>query len=70
MTRKELLKIAASMGAIDVTSWSNDKLYGLGHLERVAASHGVYGVNAILCKDERGAYYVVSSRSTALFIVM
>lgn len=37
------------------------------HLDKVAYSTGVYGINAVLLKDEGGNMYKVTARSSALF---
>ena len=53
--------------AVDITSWSDEKLAELPGLEEVAYSIGVYGCNGKLFHGTDGKFYKITSRSTNLF---
>lgn len=72
-TKKELLKYAKQVNAIDITTYSFEKTKDLLDSivkKEVAYSVGTYGINAYLFKDEKDTYYLISSRNTNLFMVM
>ena len=72
MSKKRLLEVASLYGATDITYLSFDKINDLrgkeNGLETIHISYGVYGMNSGLFKGVKsGKYYVVKSRTTALF---
>ena len=70
ISRKALRDMAATVGATDVTQWHMDELTRLrSTTECVAVSVGTYGMSAGLFVDDRGRFYVVPGRSTALFVL-
>lgn len=58
---------------LDVTNWSNEKLYELLNTDRkdreVCYSAGVYGLNAIVIQLESGRTVKCTSRNTNAFIL-
>lgn len=73
--KRELLTYAKQVNAIDISKYSFEEIEALRkseeYLEEVAHSVGIYGMNAYLCKGHKTKqFYVVPSRSTALFQVI
>lgn len=59
--------------AVDCTSWNVSDYVSHseseGGFDEVARSHGTYGTNGLVMKGRQtGIYYVVPSRSSALFL--
>ena len=59
--------------AVDCTRWTveefNSHLKTEGGFDEIARSHGIYGTNGLVMKGRQtGTYYVVPSRSSALFL--
>lgn len=70
---KELKEYAVRGFAQDVTYYDNDKYHALlekeSQLEQIGYSTGIYGKNGALYQGrDTGSYYVITSRSAALFI--
>lgn len=63
VTQKEIKEFPA----IDITTWSDEKLAALPRLEEIAYSIGVYGCNGKLFHGTDGKFYKITSRSTNLF---
>lgn len=63
VTQKEI----KNFPAIDVTTWSDEKLAELPSVEEVAYSVGVYGCNGKLLHGTDGEFYKITSRSTNIF---
>ena len=71
--QKELKEYAALGFAQNVTYYDNDKYRDLikeeGALDQIGYSTGIYGKNGALYQGKNtGNYYVITSRSSALFI--
>lgn len=64
MTRKSLRNLVNLGVATDIT----DREFGtLPHLDCVETTHGCYGMNGGLFKDNAGKLYVVLARNSLLF---
>ena len=64
MTKKSLRNLVNLGMAKDITNAEYDTL---PHLDCVAKSFGVYGMNAGLFRDDAGNFYAVLARNTLLF---
>lgn len=67
ITKKALLSLARSLNAIDLT---NDQAVrkGCKSLTEVAYSAGVYGCNGCVLKDQKGNFYVIKNRTSAIWV--
>ena len=63
VTQKEI----KNFPAVDITTWSEEKLATLPSLEEIAYSIGVYGCNGKLLHGTDGKFYKITCRSTNLF---
>lgn len=63
VTQKEI----KNFPAIDITTWSDEKLTGLPNVEEIAYSIGLYGCNGKLLHGTNGEFYKITSRSTNIF---
>lgn len=63
LTRKQLVSLAISLGAVDQTSVESPAPRCLA----VAVSHGVNGVNATLYRSKDGGLYYIRSRCSNLY---
>ena len=63
VTQKEIKEFPA----VDITTWSEEKLATLPSVEEIAYSIGVYGCNGKLFHGTDGKFYKITSRSTNLF---
>ena len=67
-TQKQLKELVNDNAVKDITnnSWeANEKLRKkTGKLEKVKVTHGTYGINGALLKDNKGNYYVITTRNT------
>lgn len=63
-TRKNIKNMVTFGMAKDITNAEFDTL---PHLDCVAKSFGVYGMNAGLFRDDAGNFYAVLARNTLLF---
>ena len=63
-TRKNIKNMVAFGMAKDIT---NAEYATLPHLDCVAKSFGVYGMNAGLFRDDAGNFYAVLARNSLLF---
>lgn len=69
-TQRELRQYVATGMAYDITLYSCsqvDALRRMHHLDTLAVSYGVYGINGALLRDETGTLYVIIGRAGALF---
>ena len=69
-TQKMLKNLVKNNIATDITNFNFDQINALrkSHsLDAIAISHGVYGMNGALFKDECGNQYAICGRSSALF---
>ena len=64
MTKKSLRDLVNLGVATDIT---NAEFETLPHLDCVETTHGMYGMNGGLFKDDTGKLYVVLSRNSLLF---
>lgn len=64
MTKKSLRNLVNLGVATDITNAEYDTL---PHLVCVETTHGMYGMNGGLFKDDTGKLYVVLSRNSLLF---
>ena len=64
---KTTLKEIKAYPAVDITTWSEEQLEALPHLDEIAYSVGVYGCNGKLFLGNNGKFYKITSRSTNLF---
>lgn len=69
ITQRELREMAEYGKATDITRWSTEDIRKLGHLEKLQLSRGTYGMNGGLFQDDDGNLYVVTARSTNLFML-
>ena len=67
MTKKDLLSLARSRDAIDLTH-DHSVRKGCENLIEVAYSSGMYGCVARILKDQDGNFYVIKDRTAALWI--
>lgn len=68
-TQKQLKEIAKNKIAIDITYEDQEKIQNF-NVKQIGLSFGVYGMNGGLFQDnETGQLYVITSRSTNLFIL-
>lgn len=72
MSKKRLLELASQFDATDITYLDFDKINELRNkengLETIQITYGTYGMNSGLFKGVKsGKYYVIKSRTTALF---
>ena len=68
LSRKNLLDLANSLKAVDITYDSQER-DGFRRWSKVAISYGKYGMNSKLFVDhETNIFYVVKTRSSAIFI--
>ena len=68
---KELKNLVALNGAIDLTNKSAKEMYALmkeHDIDKIGISHGIYGMNGGLLRDEDGNLYAITKRSTSLFV--
>ena len=70
VTQKQLKAWVKAETVIDITNWRDDEIYALGKLHLLGVGHGVYGVNAAWLVDEQHHEYVITSRSSAIFLVL
>ena len=73
VTQKTIRKYLNEVGAMDCTWWDTDKYNGFremeGGFDEIARSHGTYGCNGLVMQGRKTKiYYVVPSRSSALFL--
>ena len=72
-TQKMIRNYLKEIDTIDCTNWTvedyNAAMKKEGWMVEVARSHGTYGCNGLVMMGRRtGFYYVVPSRSSALFL--
>ena len=68
LSRKNLLDLANSLKAVDITYDSQER-DGFRRWSKVAISYGKSGMNSKLFVDhETNIFYVVKTRSSAIFI--
>lgn len=68
-TQRQLKEMVADGIAIDITTWSYDKVNELKkeeQLEPIGSSYGVYGPNGRLYRGKSGKLYAVTARNTTL----
>ena len=66
--RKQLLNLANTLNAIDVTHDAQER-DGFRGWSKVAVSYGKFGMNSKLFVDrDTSTFYVVKDRSSAIFI--
>ena len=56
--------------AIDITTWSFkdiQELYYNNSLDKIYVSSGTYGINGGILRDDKGNYYKITARTSALF---
>lgn len=63
VTQKEIKEFPA----VDITTWSSEKLAELPNVEEIAYSIGAYGCNGKLLHGTDGEFYKITSRNTNLF---
>ena len=73
--QRDIKELVAHGFAIDITNHDIAKQEQLetleGKLDRIAYSHGVYGVNGLLLKGRNtGSLYAITTRSTAIFLYL
>ena len=66
MTKKALLSLARDLNATDFT-YDHEVRKGCENLIEVAYSAGVNGWTGCIFKDQDGNFYVIKSRSSAVF---
>ena len=68
LSRKKLLDLANELNAVDVTR-DNKERDGFRRWIKVAISYGKFGINSKLFVDhETNTFYVIKTRSSAIFI--
>ena len=68
LSRKNLLDLANSLKAVDITYDAQER-NGFRRWSKVAISYGKFGANSKLFVDhETNTFYVIKSRSSAIFI--
>ena len=68
LSRKQLLDLANSLKAVDITYDAQER-DGFRRWIKVAISYGKFGMNSKLFVDcETNTFYVIKSRSSAIFI--
>lgn len=70
VTQKQLRAWVKAGTVTDITAWQCDDVYALGRLHLLGLGHGVYGVNAVWLEDEHHNEYVITSRSSNIFLVL
>lgn len=75
MTKKQVKEWLKFEGVTDITSWSCDQINELRKKEdwfnEVGYSYGVYGVSGCVLQGHKTLnFYVITTRSSALFCVM
>ena len=63
VTQKEIKEFPA----VDITTWTEEKLAALPNVEKIAYSIGVYGCNGKLLHGADGKFYKITSRSSNIF---
>ncbi len=63
VTQKEIKEFLA----VDITTWSSEKLAELPNVKEIAYSIGVYGCNGKLFHGVDGKFYKITCRNTNLF---
>lgn len=63
VTQKEI----KNFPAVDITTWSEEKLATLPNVQVIAYSIGAYGCNGKLLHGADGKFYKITCRSTILF---
>ena len=68
ISRKQLLNLANTLNAIDVTYDAQER-EGFRRWSKVAISYGKFGINSKLFVDKKtNTFYVIKARSSAIFI--
>lgn len=72
ITQKMIRRYLNEIDTVDCTNWSTEDYDNAsrkeGYLEVFARSYGTYGCNGLVAMGRKtGTYYVVPSRSSALF---
>lgn len=68
--QKVTQRFIKNFDAIDITNWSFNQLQELYRntlLDRVYISIGTYGMNGGILKDNKGNFYKITARNSALF---
>ena len=73
ITQKMIRRYLYETNTVDCTNWSLDDYNAArkaeGGFYEIARSHGVYGCNGlVMAGNKTNTYYVVPSRSSALFL--
>ena len=68
LTRKQLLNLANTLNAIDVTHDAQER-DGFRGWSKVAVSYGKFGMSSKLFVDNKtNTFYVIKTRSSAIFM--
>ena len=68
LTRKQLLNLANTLNAIDVTHDAQER-DGFRRWNKIAVSYGKFGMSSKLFVDNKtNIFYVIKTRSSAIFM--
>lgn len=70
LTQREIRTMIRNGAAEDCTNAPHETAYALNHLNKVAYSAGVYGINGgVVCDPKTGKLYAIVGRCPNLFII-
>lgn len=67
ISKKALISLGKSLNAIDLTR-DKEVRPGCGRLDQIAYSDGKYGCNGCILKNQDGKFFVITDRTTALWV--